>query len=278
MTTSVSYPIPVLGNGDDVDGVLPVFDLEMHTSGTTGELRLAPVPLVTGNPGLDQLVSEERAGWFLRLHCARSYYRREARLSPSSPLLRFSTDEVEGSIVADLFVVALTALPGYRPSGLHDDYGESSFEVAEGEVLAIMGRFEFSVEPRFDPMRADPRSFIQFEKAVGEPEGPFRIDTGGDVIVVYVPEREWELVNETMVEAPELLHIVLAYPALIAGISQLLQDAPDTRRWASRLAAMLRARQLSREDPYGAAQSLLANPLARGLGQALHVMRPEQQG
>ncbi len=156
---------------------------------------------------------------------------------------------------------------------MHPDYGEATFDVMPGEVLAVSWEFEFTVEPRFDPMKADVRSFIQFQRDDGQPEGPFRIDLGGDTIVVYIADKEWILINELKFDVPELLHACLALPALIEAIRQ--REEHDTRRWASRLTALMQQRGISDSDPVDAAQRLLQNPVLRGLAQVDHAVKPE---
>ena len=266
-----SYPFPVLGNGDDVGTVLPELTLGQLIVGPTVRLSVSPAPPATGNSVIDGLVSEERAAWFMRLHCARSYYRAEARLDLADPTVSISTDEVEGPVVAGLFVIATQRIVRYRPELPHEDYGDAEFSIEPGEVLAALGEFEFLIEPRFDPLRADPPSLIQFEKLNGEQTGPFRIDTTGDTILAYLPEVEWQLVHELKDDVPDLLHACLALPALTAALRDRHGD--ETRRWAGRLQALIHARGISEhQPPEELAQALLALPLTRGLAQAEHAI------
>ena len=276
MKRALSYPFPVFGNDDDVAGAMPAFQLDHSIAGTSVTLRLVPDVLITGNATIDQMVTEGEAEWFMRLHCARSFYRSEVGIATGSTVVQLSTEEVEGAVVAEIFVVASTPIEAYSPMGLHSDYGDETFAIDKGEIVAAICEFDFVIEPRFDPMKADAKSFIQFEKAE-EREGPFRIDAEGDTIIVFIPQREWEVVHQIKVLAPELLHISLAYPALVYGIQQMEKDGSDTRAWAGKLSGMIQAKHLSSDDndAFDTAQALLENPLIRGLAQAEHVMQWE---
>lgn len=265
MKSQYSFPTPVLGNGDDFRTPSPELTLLQVQVGSEVRLSVAPKPLRTGNGTIDGLVQEQAAAWTLRVHCARSYFRIEEYLTHDGDGPALSVDQVEGDVLAGLFIVATRPIEGYRPEGLHEDYGDSVFEVSQGEVLASLGEFEFQIEPRFDPLRADPPSLIQFERSRGEETGPFRVELAGDNIIVYLPEAEWLLVHAVQEETPDLLHSCLALPALADALRDLSEQ--DSRRWAVRLKAMIHQRGISGLGGLDQAQELLKNPLTRGLTQ-----------
>lgn len=278
MPARISFPFPVLGNNDDVAGELADLELSHQSAGTFVDILLSPTPLSTGNETIDALVSQGKAAWFLRMHCARTYYRRESILDPKDPRVRISTDEVEGSVEAQLFVLALAPLENYRPSGLHPDYGDASFAVAQGEVLTQSWIFDFNVEPRFDPMKADAKSLIQFLKDDERSDGPFEVECDSDTINVLIPTDDWNLVAEIRSEIPDLLHACIALPAVVHALKERTDG--DTRRWAARLTALMQERNIlnAATEPLIAAQQLLENPLKRGLAQLEVVMDGNPKG
>jgi hypothetical protein len=278
MPARISFPFPVLGNNDDVAGELAEVELSHQPLGTVVEVFLSPSPLSTGNSTIDELIAQGKAAWFLRMHCARTYYRRESVLDPKNPRLRISTDEVEGAVTAQLFVIALSPIDNYRPSGLHPDYGDATFAVAQGEVLTQSWVFDLTIEPRFDPMKADAKSLIQFLKDDERSEGPFEVECDSDTINVMIPTDDWNLVAEIRGEVPDLLHSCIALPAVVHALGQRTEG--DTRRWAARLTALIQERNITNAtgEPLIAAQRLLENPLKRGLAQLEVVMDGNSKG
>lgn len=231
MDSSFSFPFPVLGHANDIVGhELPPIEMLSTITGSTVELRLEPVPLTTGHATLDQLVADDKAAWFLRVHCARTYFRKESRLSPDNPAIRISTDDVEGKTACELFVIAMQDISGYWPANMHSDYSGTSFNVRQAEVLAIIDTFETHIEPRFDPMTADPTSFIRFQVDSSKRNGPFVVDLDGDLITVSLPREEWTLVNEMNGRIPDLAHAAIVLPVLMMAISQ--KGNHRSTRWA----------------------------------------------
>ena len=262
MDSSFSFPFPVLGNGNDIGHQVPSIEMVRTINGPTVELRLETSPIATGHATLDHLVAEGKAGWFLRVHCARTYFRKEYAIAPADPAIRISTDDVEGKTTCELFLVALQDISKYQPADMHSDYGGASFHVRQAEVLAIIDTFETHIEPRFDPMEADPQSFIRFQVDASKPNGPFVVDLDGDLITVSLPREEWTLVNEMNGRIPDLAHAAIVLPVLMLAISQ--KGEYSTTRWAGRLHALMDARGINAQNPVAAAQQLLENPVQRG--------------
>jgi len=262
MSSLISYPFPVLGNGDDIQHPAPTFKMIRRITGNVVELELCSAPLITGHQTIDSLVASGDAAWFLRVHCARTYFRKEFLLDPAAPRVAISTDDAEGTATCELFVVATKPLSRYRPDKMHSDYGTAVFDVRSGEILAHVDDFDVNIEPRFDPLQADPRSFVRFEKDESVAAGPFRLDMDTDVLTVFLSRRDWDFVAEMNSRLPSLAHVAIVLPALIVAIKEI--DQFSTLRWASRLKALLDANGLSPANPLEAAQRLLDDPLYRG--------------
>lgn len=262
----VSFPIPVLWNGDDIAGEVPAFEFECvrQKSNTSMVLTLTPAPLACGNETIETLVASGKAGWCLQMHCTRTYYRKEQFLDTNQPQVGIPLDRVEGQLRCNLYIIARTAIHHYRPAGIHSDYGDAKFEVESGDVLAIGPEFEIQVEPLFDAMSAPVSSLIRFQRMEVK-EGELDVDFDADLITVNVPERDWIVVNSLKADAPNLLHACLATPVLQEAISRRGEFLD--RKWAGRLSSMLNARQIVDRDPYVAAQKLLSQPVYRGLSE-----------
>lgn len=262
----VSFPLPVLWNGDDISGDMPEFEIEclQQPSNTSLVLVVRSSPLTCLNSTIESLVSDGKAAWCLQLHCTRTYFRREVILNPSQPEIGVPMDRVEGQLTCNLFIVAREPVRDYRPNGLHADYGDAKFQVAPGDVLAIGPQFEIQVEPQFDAMSAPVSSLMRFQPLESK-DGELFVDFDSDLITVNVPARDWELVNGLKADVPNLLHTCLAMPVLQEAIEKRADF--EGRKWAGRLGSIIVARRINEHKSFEAAQQILGQPVFRGLSE-----------
>ena len=263
MTKRTSFPHPVIGNADDVDHTLPDYHLTPDIAGDTITFTFGPSPLTLGHDTLDRLVEEGNALWFARIHCARTYYRQEHPLSPTHPVILVSTDLVEGAVRCELFVIASRDIENYQPNKMHPDYASTDFAPRKGEVLACCGEFPAHIDPRFDPMAADARSFVEFRKDEDEQDGSVWVNYDEDVIAINIPHGQWDLVAEMNALSPDVVHVSLILPVLMKAIDK--RNDFENRTWSSRLDAVIRARGLREDDSFMVAQEILDRPVLRGL-------------
>lgn len=276
MSAYTSYPFPVLGNGDDIVNAVADFSLQTTVGPQAITISVEPSPLTTGHPTIDDLVKCGKASWFLRLHCARTYFRREESLSIASPSIQVASDAIEGLVECELFIVALEDIDPYAPAGLNADYGAAAFRVMRGEVLAIINEFRFSIDPQFDASAVNAKSFLQIVVDESAGDGTFRVDCDGELILVSVSRAEWELAQAVDSVVPDLLHVCVAMPALAYAIEKM--TAGDTRRWAILVQRIIDNQNLRNLEPLEKAQRILENPLRRGLERVDHAVVGTREG
>ncbi len=266
MSAHTSFPHPVLGNGDDIAHDVPQLDLTVDIVSGAIQFTLAPSPLASGHATIDSLVASDDAAWFLRIHCAKTYYRNEIRIAPQQPLCTVSADDVEGRVSCELFIVAVKDIDQYVPVGMHADYGNASFLIKKGEILAHCADFAVHIEPRFDPMAADAKSFVEFKRDESQQYGAVWVDYDEDVMAVNIPYGHWDMVAEMNALTPDILHSAVIFPVLIKAIEK--RSAFEHRLWAGRLDAVMRAHNIADGDQLAAAQRILDNPVTRALTNA----------
>lgn len=259
---SVSYPHPVLGNGDDVaiGTIEPVVTFACSDEAVVVEAR----GLTSGNPTIDGLVAATDAEWVMRLQCARTYVRKELITKEAIFHAVFAGHELEGRVEVELFVRAARDLAGYVPDGAHADYAGTSFDLRTGEILAIAPSMSFDVDRQFDPMRAPVGSIIRVSKGEHE-EGPFRVAFEDEYIEILLSHEDWEHYAGVRERTPGILHAALVLPVLAEAVPRTAEFAG--RRWADRLSAMIEARRIDVEQPLEAAQKLLESPLTRAFAE-----------
>ena len=266
MSTHTSFPHPVLGNGDDIALDVPQIDLTVDIASGQIQFTLTPSPLASGHATIDGLVASDDAAWFLRIHCAKTYYRTEHRIAPQQPSCNVSADDVEGRVSCELFIIAVKEISQYLPVGMHADYGSTSFQIKKGEILAHCADFAVHIEPRFDPMAADAKSFVEFKRDESQQYGAVWVDYDEDVMAINVPYGHWDMVAEMNMLTPDILHSAVIFPVLIKAIES--RSAFEHRLWASRLDAVMRAHNIADSDQLAAAQQILDNPVTRALSTA----------
>lgn len=262
----LAFPHPVLGNGDDI--AVGQVEPEIVYQANVEDVDLTVSGLKTGNPTLDDLIAKRQAHWSVRIQCARTYFRRELTTRDQRVAFRLDGSDLDGRIDVDVTLVAATAVSGYRPVGVHDDFGSTAFDIGPGDVLAVGPSFNFLIDKQFDPLRAPVSSFMRI--GPGEEEiGPFRIDYDADLLTILLSKKDWDLYGLIKVRAPGVVHIGLVLPVLASALGKISAGVEDYRgkRWWDRLSAIVQEKGLDLSDPLKTAQELLQNPVTRAFGE-----------
>lgn len=265
----VSYPHPVLGNDDDVSvGTTETIDLACTIRDESVTLEIEG--LRTKNPIIDKLVEDRLAEWVVRIQCARTYFRSMTTTQDSAATITIDGRELDGAVAVDISLCAVAAIPGYQPDGVHGDYGDQKFDLMVGDLVVLGGRFTFTVDKEFDPLRASVRSLMTVSEGDHD-VGAFRVDLDDDLILVSLSKHDWAAWNETKDHAPEILHACLVVPVLLHCIPKVGEYAG--RRWADRMDVLLEraaAGNAALNNDLSKAQALLAGPKALGpMGRGL---------
>jgi hypothetical protein len=257
--SEVSFPHPVLGNGDDVGGIKLDSELTYHASAEAVELQVTG--LASGNRSLDDAIRTGRATWLVRVQCARTYFRRVWIERGPTATIRIAGPDLEGTVEVEARACTLESMP-WRPEGMHADYAERSFQLNPSEVLALGPTWRFHVDKQFDPLRAPVASWMRIVEGEHE-EGPFQVTFEDDFVTIRLSRKDWAQYPGVRDRAPSVLHASVVLPVLMQALRELKED--DGVKWKGRLKAVLDARGLDPESPLVTAQQLLDAPLARCL-------------
>ncbi len=262
MATSVSYPHPVLGNGDDVTS--GKIEPELTFRATEEIVEIDVRNLTTGNATLDGMLADGRASWAIRVQCARTYLRREASTSGSERRITFEGHELWGRVEVEIMLYAAKAVAAYLPDGAHPDYGTATFDLEPGAVLGIGPTFAFEVDKQFDPLRAPVASIMRVSKG-DHADGPFRLALEDEFVEIILSQEDWAHYAGVKERVPGVLHVSLVLPALAEALRRMTDFSGLT--WADRLRAIVEAREVNVGQPLEAAQILLQEPLSRAFDE-----------
>jgi len=267
----ISFPHPVVGIGDDLAGVLrcnaPQFDFGVDLT------TLSIDGFEVTNPTIAELVQRKDAAFTVRIGCGATYYRKslqthDARLQRILPSTRLC-----GDVELQVRVCSLKRIEGYRPVGLHEDYGDRAFTVQAGDVLAIGDEFVVRADKQFDPLAADMPSIMRIEKGPFE-KGPYKVNFYGKQISIQLSVEDRARYGSVSAIAPGVIHAAIVLPVLCEAIAHVrnrnAQDGMNDLQWFKRLEVMLEARHIDEnESLVVAAQKLLDLPLVRAFDNIL---------
>lgn len=266
--SSRSFPHPVVGNGDDVPGAEFQAAYDFSSDKTTFYLK---VSVACSSRSVARLIEKGRACYTLHVECGNTLYRRTYDFTADAHEVALPATEVHDNIEVNTFARATQAVPRYKVEGAHDDYGDATFDVRPGDILAVADGQVFDASQKADPLRRV-GALMVVEQSPEAGEHPLRHDPGTDKVRILLCEADF-LAYQQMKAVPNLtshLTTTLVLPVLV----QLLHDLPDEEnpgepKWATLLRQRLAALALpGSADNLEKAQRLLELPIRRALVSA----------
>ncbi|MBZ4416006.1 hypothetical protein [Myxococcus sp. RHSTA-1-4] len=269
---TISFPHPVVGVGDDVDGALSCNEPELDFGVDTTALIVDG--LQVENPTIAGLIRQGEAAFTVRVTCGATYYRETFQTQEGQLRHVLPTSKLLGDVKIQVRVCTLKRLESYRPEGLHPDYEGRSFAVQAGDVLAVGDDFTVRAEKQFDPLATDIPSIMRITRGK-EKQGAFHVDFTREQIVISLSHEDYARYGVASNVAPGVIHSAVVFPVLCEAIAILCRPPEENEflvetRWFPRLKEMLEARGIdASESLVIAAQKLLDAPLARALADTL---------
>ena len=256
--SNISYPHPVLGNGDDMNigEISPVISYEISDEA----IHLTAHNLSSRHPQIDQMVADGDAIWHLRIQCSRTYMRESYVTKYSEIEVRLKGEYYEGIVDVDVTIVAHKDISNYKPAGLHEDYENAEFQLRAGEVLGVGPTFRFLVDKVYDPLKAPVSSLLRITEGEHD-DGPFMLTLDDDLIIVRLSKSDWHEYSGIRDRVPTIVHGAIVLPALAEAILHI--DRHTDTLWGGRLKDLLEANNIPVGTPLSAAQEILANPITR---------------
>lgn len=261
---NISYPYPVLGNDDDVEGKLDAsFKHLLKRDNIVLKSRF-----VLKNKTLEKLIKEKKAAYTVEVECPSTFYRKLfSTFVPEADFVLPST-VVREHVSVGFFIRATDTIPKYEVDGCHPDYEGFKFEVGPGDVLALGGYTSFIAEKDFDPMQPAVSSLIAIKQS-NKDVGPMEIDYTQDKILIKLSRKDHKNYSQIKVRTTiaGVLHSSIVLPVLADAVRLVLLNDDETqdRHWYRRLEIILRQQGLSDMDPIIGAQRILRGPIERCL-------------
>ncbi|MFZ3011404.1 MAG: hypothetical protein WA060_00160 [Minisyncoccia bacterium] len=261
---NISYPYPVLGNDDDVEGKLDAsFKHMLKRDNIILKSRFS-----LKNKTLEKLIKEKKAIYTVEVECPSTFFRKLfSTFEPEADFVLPSTI-VREHVSVGFFIRATDNIPKYEIVGCHSDYKGFKFDVGPGDVLALGGFTSFIAEKDFDPMQPAVSSLIAIKQGNND-TGPMEIDYSQDKIFIKLSHKDHKNYSQIKGQATiaGVLHSSIVLPVLTDAIRLVNENNEETqdRHWFRRLEVILRQQELSDEDPLISSQKILRSPIERCL-------------
>jgi hypothetical protein len=241
------------------------------------------------NGTIAQLVAAKKATYGIHVECPRTFFRKWYPQQTSTIAIEISTERIWGRVEVAAFCVAVSDITDYRISGQHSDYGQASFDIRSGDILAYAATEEFDAFLDIDPIRKI-SSILDIKRSPDRVAGPALIDFNGARIEVDLSQTDWrnyiELRSDSAVRG--LLASNVVFPAILQAMNyikaldgQELEDAKNDMRWCRSLVAKLEKAGIplagTAEQIFRSAQDVLKEPVHRGLSDLLKQLHGGEQ-
>ena len=257
-----SYPHPVLGNGDDINGTFAV----QFNYGLTREDVSFNSHFELKNKALEELIKNGKATYVLEIECPAVFFRTSIKTGEVLNRFSLSAKRLREKVTVGFYICADDDIPTYKPTECHPDYMDATFEIEKGDILAFGGSCSFIAEKTFDPLRPPVSSLFTITYGACH-HGPMQIEYDSAKIGIILSKSDYQAYNSVRNQTTSqgILHASIVFPVLMDAISQVKANNTDysDKNWYSRLAAVLDAKKLRDMDPFDSAQKILDNPISR---------------
>lgn len=282
-----SYPHPVLGHEDDITSGQfrirctrgPVMGLDWTELTVFSELT---------NSSILELVEKKQARYVVEISCKQTYYKLVTSSTDPSFDIKILSRELRGSVNVKGWIVANKLVDGFQPNGMNTDYGNNSFTVNVGDILAEDAGFWFIADKEFDALKAPVSSFIVVGPSLNE-TGPMEVNWGNNQgdnkIIINLCKKDFDHYKAIALDrdAKKIIHSAIVLPVLVQGVVGII-EGEGSDYFNPRLNAVINAKARTGQidslddEPIAIAQELLKNPIDRSLSGAFATLsQPEDE-
>lgn len=274
-----SYPHPVIGNRDDVPNA--AFQTSIQMSSDKENIYI-DVEAGSNSQVLENGINTGDICYLLHVDCSNTFFRKSFSFNTGKHRQMIASENLNDLIEVNVFAVASKKIAGYQLAEAHLDYGNISFEIAEGDILAVSDTMTFHIESQFDSMKRIGSIMQIVQNPRTDSDLPLTVDLSGEKIIILMSKQDFAeyklLKTNEFIVGPLTVAVVL--PVLVEALQYLkneFQDSDDDEcpRWAVVLKRRIKMLDLAGEEPLIAAQRLLELPIKRALASTRALVESE---
>lgn len=267
MVSRGSYPHPVIDISDDVSSYFNVINVLVSPSHQDIEIDYE---VRTDDPDLLNLLDSGYAMHSLRWRCSSTISTGEMKpaeyqRTPTGVKARAWLDQqlVKGKVDVDVRIIVVKALLNHRWTNQHAEYGDASFDLQPGDVLADGGFFRFDAEKMYDPLDPPINSCFSFVRSKHYKGIKVAFD-GNETVSVQIPEKTFDQFK-LFSHRPDIQISLIALPALLETLSFIKsndeEEPLDDKAWYVEINKQVESNGGWDRSLLELAQKILENPI-----------------
>lgn len=270
----MSLPYPVLGIQDDITPLLPQNAVNIAFKEEEDNF-LVSIDLTYTNADIGQLIAAGKATYICECTCTKTFYRKDHHSTTPHFDFTIPRHHVCGRINFLCSIVVTQPIGAYHNQGFHEDYGDATFDMERGDLLAIFPEAWYDTELQYDKLQAA-GSFMQFNRNLDEKEEHTRFVLDRDKIEIVLPQALFDIYDTPSIKsAAVVLHTSFVLNALTFALTALGREPEKYSQYLWARAITYRMKTEKELQPYGniedcdpqdvleLAQKLLKNPYQR---------------
>ncbi|NLK00341.1 MAG: hypothetical protein GX318_03755 [Clostridia bacterium] len=164
----------------------------------------------------------------LHIECAVTRYRNLFKSFSRKMLFNILSDKLDGKVEVCPMIISAEHVNSYRNEMFNPDYGDITFIIKKGDILAVDRNIVFSADKKIDPLRKISSIFtIGLNRSPNAP--PIDIDAMGNRVVVLMNKENFE--RYRILKLDQNMHSTLAcvtaFPALISLLETLKSNIQE---------------------------------------------------
>ena len=268
-----AFPHPVVGNADDV--LEAAFQAPIVVSHDGVNYYLS-VDVQCSSSTISALIEKGDAAYVVHVECSNTLYRSVFEFTETRRELMIPGENLNATVEVNVFVRAKRDIAEYTVENSHPDYGDTSFGISAGDVLAIAEGMTFDADIDFDALRSV-SSIMQVRQHPAGGDMPMAVDFNDEKITILLSARDFE--NYKIVRAAKPLSATvvaaLVLPVLMEALRTLQENHSEyeSLRWCRCLKRRVEHVGFDlASEPLTLAQRLLELPIRRALMNARTVL------
>lgn len=264
-----SFPHPVVGNEDDVEGAAFQAAISVHNDRLNYFIK---VNIQCSSTTIAKFLKKGDVVYMMHVECGNTLYRSAMEFTEDEHEFMIPGENLNSTVEVNVIAQAKKDIAKYRVDKAHSDYGDATFPVTAGDILAVSEGSTFDADINFDMLKSM-SSIMEIKKLGDAGDAPMAIDLTDEKINIYLSHVDFEnykIIRGHKVLAASLI-ATLVLPALVEALTTLQGDPSDVEdmRWCRCLKRRIEHAGASLEtNPLKLAQDLLELPIKRAFMSA----------
>lgn len=225
---------------------------------------------------LKRLIDNDKARYIFHIECPQTSYRTVVKTKDELTYHEVDAGKIVGRVQICVFIVAIDEIYNYTNETFVSDYKGIDFNIDKGNILAIGGQFNITVDKEKEELGKIPSIFSVLRKVTKE-EVDLSVDIYDNKVKIWLPEKEYYNYQK-IAGVPSLqpvLHSMIVLPVLIYIFEEIKKggiEGFEEYRWFKSIRKSLRIEKITLDSDtlnqytsISLAQKILNMPLTRAL-------------